>query len=350
MMGAMIKIEKQFPLAQLTTIRLGGLARFFVEVKSVEEMRQALEFAKEQSVPTHILGGGSNTIFADEGYEGLVVHIGLKGIEITEEGELVLVQAQAGEEWDKVVERVVASGGAGMECLSGIPGTVGATPIQNVGAYGQDVSMVIGEVQALNVETLEIESFSNQQCEFAYRTSRFKERDANKYVITQVMFRCRKEGKPMVVYPQLVAALSGAATLVEVRRAVLGLRRGKSMVVREDDPNSRSCGSFFTNVVLSQSQADEVEERWRVEGGTGEMVMFSLSDGRVKVPAAWLIEQSGFKKGERRGGVGISENHFLALINYTGTTQELLDLADEISRAVFKKFGIQLEREPVLIR
>lgn len=350
MMRMMVKIKEQFSLAEMTTIKLGGLARFFVEVTNLDELREALMFAQERSVPVHVLGGGSNTIFVDEGYDGLVVQIKFKGLEITEEGKILRVRAQAGEEWDDVVKQVVKSGGVGMECLSGIPGTVGATPIQNVGAYGQEVSEIIDEVEGVNIETLKLEKFSKKQCEFAYRTSRFKERDAGRYVITQVVFRCTRGGQPTVTYPQLIEVLPEQPSLVDVRRTVLGLRQGKSMVVRGDDPNSRSCGSFFMNVVLTKSRAEEAEKCWRANGGSGEMIMFSIGDGKVKIPAAWLIEQSGFEKGERRGGVGISENHFLALINYAGTTQELLNFSDEISQAVLDKFGVLLEREPVVVR
>jgi len=335
---------------------IGGEASYFAAATSTQEVQEALSFASEKSLPVHVLGGGSNTLFADAGWSGLVLAIRLTGLSVEDDGRVV---AAAGERWDDVVQATIAAGLAGFEALSGIPGLVGATPMQNVGAYGQHVADVVKQVTAVEIETGELVTFAAAECQFGYRTSRFKAEDAGKYVITEVAYQLDVAGVPQIRYPQLAdkvaelfgdAALEpGTAGLEKVRKATLALRRSKSMVIDNADPNTRSCGSFFVNPKLSQDAWEQVVVRAREYGIVDEVPGFAGDDGLLTMPAAWLIEHAGFAKGDRRGGVGISENHPLALINVDGTCDELLVFADEIVAAVQERFDITLEREPVLV-
>lgn len=339
-----LQIEENVSLAPLTTIQLGGLARYFVRCRSTEELLEALTWARKMKLALHILGGGSNTIFHDDGFSGLVVKIELKGIAFGRERAVVA----AGEEWDPFVGACIKKNLAGVECLSGIPGLAGATPIQNVGAYGQEVSQVIESVSAIEIAKRREVTFTNAECGFAYRQSRFKGENAGRYVINQVTFRLTAGGEPNVSYGQVKEALGvEKPTLAKIREIVIGLRRRKSMVVDADDPNSRSCGSFFENLELTGAQLSALQKRAQV-AGAGEVPTFEEA-GIVRIPTAWLIEKAGFPKGTRRAGVGVSPNHNLALVNFGGTTKELLALSDEIVSAVQEKFGIELRREPVLV-
>lgn len=351
-------LQENVPLASRTTIGLGGPACFFFSATGVEELCQALAWARNEGLPVHILGGGSNTIFADEGYPGLVLHIALRGVEVHQAGEWVEVTAAAGEPWDELVRTCVEQGWGGIECLSGIPGQVGATPVQNVGAYGQEVAETIVSLVALDRWTLREVHFSGPECGFAYRRSRFKEEDRGRYVITSVTYRLAVEGRPTVRYAELgryleehadLAALgNGRPALLAVREAVLALRRSKSMLVDPADPHSRSAGSFFLNPTLTPDQARRLEERWRALGGEEPLPFFPSAEG-IRVSAAWLVEQAGFRRGYRHGHVGISAHHALALVNYEGTTGELLNLAEEIREAVYARFGLWLEVEPEIV-
>lgn len=331
-------IRENVSLSELTTIGLGGEARYFVSGATVDELKEALLFAREKSLPVHVLGGGSNTVFADQGFAGLVIKVELKGIKFEGEG---LVMAAAGEEWEGVVKQCVERDLAGLECLSGVPGLVGAAPVQNLGAYGQQAASVITEVEALDRQSLELVALANKQCQFGYRQSRFKKSGQGRYIITGVTFQLRPGGRPRLEYPELIRAAGRPPTLSTVRRAVLKLRRRKSMIVNPEDPHSRSCGSFFINPLISRDDLARLRKNYQVP-------YFEVGDD-VKVPAAWLVEQAGFSKGFRQGGVGISLHHALALVNYGGTTKELLALAKKIQTAVKKKFGIELESEPVVV-
>ena len=348
-------IEAYVPLAPMTTIKLGGPARQFVRCHSEEELISALEFARGNNLRVHVLSGGSNTIFADEGFDGLVVKIEIAGVEYADAGEYVLTRVGAGENWDGFVERSITRGLGGLETMSGIPGSVGATPMQNVGAYGQDVSAVIAEVEALDTHSLKKAVFPNEECEFSYRSSIFKERERGRYIITQVTYRLPKRAVPTVIYPDIVEQLVGEKklgsdpeSLLRVRRAVLAVRRRKSMVLNRNDRNTRSCGSFFLNTVLTPAAAEEVARRARTLG-IHDPPRFTAGDF-VKIPAAWMVENAGFHRGYRYDGVGISENHPLALVNYDGTTSALLTLAGEIQTAVKEKFGVDLTPEPDIVR
>jgi len=339
-----------------TTLRLGGPARLFARCGTFDELRVALGYARQQKMRVQTIGGGSNIVFSDHGFDGMVIKVGLTGQQIVEDGNRYTLTVAAGEQWDTFVEFCIAHGLAGVECLSGIPGSVGATPIQNVGAYGQEVSETITEVQALDVHTLETITFANRECQFGYRTSRFKTVDRGKYIVTEVTFALPRNSAPSVRYSELRKALEGnsaiAATgtpaLNAVRSAVIALRRQKSMVIDPSDPNTQSAGSFFTNPVLTSEQFAAVQQRWRAGGGPEPVLAFSAND-QVKIPAAWLVEHAGFYRGYRKGGAGISTKHALALVNYGGKTRDLLDLASEVEEGVFRRFGIRLEREPVVV-
>ena len=332
-------LREHTPLAPLTTMGLGGPARYLAECTSLDAMRACLTWAAAEGLPVQVLGGGSNVLFADAGYSGLVLKVGLCGMAFNG----ATVEVAAGEDWDGFVRCCVERGLAGVECLSGIPGSVGATPIQNVGAYGQEVKETIAQVRALDRQTLEEIAFAPAECGFAYRQSRFKGADRDRFIVTSVTYRLDASGQPQIRYPELSRYVNDAhPTLAIVRDAVLGLRRGKSMVIDPQDPNARSVGSFFLNPVIAAGAFAALKDRY-------PNVPHFPDPAGVKVPAAWLVEQAGFHKGLQRGKVGISERHALALVNRGGTTREILALAGEIRDAVEQTFGIGLEREPVLV-
>jgi UDP-N-acetylmuramate dehydrogenase len=349
-----IDIQYDVPLAPFTTLGLGGHARYFIPVYSIEDLREALAWARSKSHPFYVLGGGSNTIFCDAGFDGVVIHIRIRGCERSG-SELTI---GAGEVWDAVVIRSIESGLSGIECLSGIPGLAGATPVQNVGAYGQEVASTIVSVTGLNSETGELQTMKNGDCGFSYRNSVFKK--GYPLIITEIVFRL-SEIDPQPEYPELKEAFErNIETFIEkgnrdpdrperlqlLRSTVLSIRRRKSMLIDPEDPDSKSAGSFFTNPVLDQAQYDEFRRRAACLGlkppvfRSGEM---------IKLSAAWLVENSGFARGYTENGAGISKAHALALVNRGGTTEALLDLAGKITRSVRERFGIELEREPVFV-
>ncbi len=354
-----LHVQRNVRLADFTTLGLGGNAKYFVECTSVEHIRVAIKFAQEEKLPVQVLGGGSNTIFLDEGFEGLVLKIALRGVHFIRQEDDVKMVVAAGEVWDDFVKLCISYHLAGVECLSGIPGLVGATPIQNVGAYGQEVSDTIVMVKALERRTLKEVTFSNNDCRFSYRRSRFNYDDVNRFIITEVTFKLKMYGEPEIQYPELRKHIdsngdwkkleAGSQKLEAVRKSVLSLRRKKSMVVDPADPNSKSVGSFFKNPILSKPEFAAFEGRCRENGITGTIPTFPAGYS-TKVPAAWLVENAGFNKGYRKGGVGVSANHTLALVNYGGTTKELLALAEEIQSTVARRFGVRLEREPIIVQ
>jgi UDP-N-acetylmuramate dehydrogenase len=342
-------------LAGYTTLRLGGPARRFVEATTEDELVAAVRRADDDGEPVLILGGGSNLVVADAGFPGTVIHIGTRGTESTTDVEgRVHVRVQAGEEWDPFVARCVEDGLAGVECLAGIPGRVGATPIQNVGAYGQDVSETITEVQAYDRQARKVVTLDAEACRFTYRHSVFKGSD--RYVVLDVTYRLRQseESQP-IAYAELARRLGvepGARVpLKEAREAVLELRRGKGMVLDPADPDTRSAGSFFTNPILDADQLAELERR--VAQRLGPDVTFPRYPeigGRTKTSAAWLIDKAGFAKGQALGPMRISGKHTLALTNPDGgTTEDLLALARHVRDGVREAFGIELVNEPVFV-
>jgi UDP-N-acetylmuramate dehydrogenase len=342
-------------LSDYTTLRLGGPARRFVRAGTEEDLVQAVRAADSGGEPTLILGGGSNLVVADEGFDGTVIQVATKGVEPG--GGPGLVTVAAGEDWDAVVAWTVAAGLAGLECLSGIPGLAGATPIQNVGAYGQEVAKTITSVRTYDRVTGQISIIPNERCGFGYRTSVFKRDDARRHVVLSVTFRLAAQPVSAPVrYAELAAALGteigDQVAGTRVRSAVMDLRRGKGMVIDAADPDTRSAGSFFVNPVLDGAALAGVEAAAWVRCGAGTRVpRFAAGDGLVKVPAAWLIERSGFGKGYSPGdGARISSKHTLALVTCgSATTAGLLTLAREIRDGVHDAFGVSLTPEPVLV-
>ena len=335
--------EIDVPLAPLTTLGIGGPAKFFVRADSVDAVREALASAKERALPVLVLAGGSNVLIPDEGFDGLVIQVDLRGITIeSEDAESVIVNVAAGERWDDFVDFAVASGWAGIECLSGIPGSAGATPIQNVGAYGQDVSETIIHVEVLERETGRVIDLTNWDCNFAYRSSIFKHAAKDRYVVVSVTYRLRPNAPATVRYPELRAYLEDRRIALDdlgaVREAVIAIRKRKGMVLDPNDPDTRSDGSFFTNPIVA---ADRVPE-----GAPS----FPSAEG-VKLSAAWLIEHAGFHKGFVHGNVGISTKHTLAIVNRGGgTAAEVLELVRMIQDGVRERFGVELQPEPVFVR
>ena len=334
-------------LAPFTTLELGGPARHFVEAGDDEALGEALRFAHDRKLPVTILGGGSNLVVADAGFDGLVVRIATRGTRwASNGGDEVAVAAAAGEPWDALVAESVARGLGGIECLSGIPGLVGATPIQNVGAYGQEVAETIRAVRVLERGSWQTRDLSPAECGFGYRDSAFK-RDPARFVVLAVLFGLRPGAAPALRYRELAEHFAEEVppTLADARAAVLALRARKSMVIAAGNPNRRSVGSFFTNPILDAGQADAVAAR---AGADGEaMPRWPAADGRVKLSAGWLIERAGIAKGLRRGPVGVSSAHALALVHHGGgTTAALVALAREVAGAVEARFGVRLSPEP----
>ena len=337
-------LQKDTPLAPLTTLKIGGNARFFVVAQDEAQVAEAFALAERESLDLFILGGGSNVLISDNGFNGLVLQIALRGISRIEHDGVVSVTANAGEDWDEFVGSCVGSDLAGVECLSGIPGFVGGTPVQNVGAYGQEVSETIHSVRCFDRKTKEFVTFTNADCGFAYRTSIFNSTERDHYIVLSVTFRLHPGGEPKIVYSDLKEYFGERKpSLTEVRNAVLNIRRAKSMVIDADDPNSKSAGSFFKNPIVEKSKFEDLQAIYE------NVPSFKFGD-KVKIPAAWLIENAGFRKGFALGNAGISTNHTLALINRGGASaEEILSLKKEVENGVGTKFGIMLQPEPVFI-
>lgn len=339
-------VLRDVELAPLTSLGLGGRAQYWARVRRVEELPPLLDWATRQGLAVTLLGGGSNVVIADAGVPGLVLVIDVVGESVRRDGEQVEVSVGAGEPWEAFVARSVERGWSGLECLSGIPGSVGATPIQNVGAYGQDVSGTLVSVEVLDRARGARGLLSREECDFGYRTSRFKTRDAERFIVLGVTFRLREGGAPCIAYPELARHFAGPGaerpTLGAVRRVVLETRRNKSMLLDPNDENGRSCGSFFLNPELTSGELDALRARV-----AAPPPVFAQPDGRGKVPAAWLIEQAGFRRGQRFGEVGISSRHALALVCHAGATaRQLVDAAHRIRDGVARACGVVLAPEP----
>ena len=345
-----MQFHENVPLGPMTTLGVGGPSRWYAEAHTEEELRTAVEWAAECRMPLFVLGGGSNLVVSDAGWPGLTLRIGLRGVKQWSESGREIFAAGAGEDWDALVARAVTAGCAGMECLSGIPGTVGGAPVQNVGAYGQDVSETIVVLRALELATGKIRDFTKAECGFAYRTSRFNTVDRNNFVITRVAFALTRGGKPHIEYVDLKKyfAVQGGASLREVREAVREIRRGKAMLIVEGDEDCRSAGSFFKNPVVDVATYDRIAAQAVAKGLVPPK--YPAGDGRFKLAAAWLVEQSGFEKGFTMGRVGISRRHALAIVNRGGATAaEIVALKDRIQVQVRESFGIELVPEPVFV-
>jgi UDP-N-acetylmuramate dehydrogenase len=333
-----VQVRSGVPLAELTTLRLGGPAHALVEAGSAAELVAAVRSADERGEPMLLVGGGSNLVVGDAGWPGTVVLIRTRGVVVEADGDTRTLTVEAGEPWDELVARAVAEGWAGIEALSGVPGLVGATPVQNVGAYGQEVAETINRVDAYDRELGAVLALTPAECRFGYRDSLFKHTD--RYVVTRVVFALTASDKSGPLrYAELVRAVGGeVAPLADVREAVLRLRRSKGMVVDPADPDTWSAGSFFTNPVVPADAVPDGAPAW------------PQGNGSVKSSAAWLIEQAGFAKGYGNGVVSLSTKHTLALTNRGGaSTTDLLALAREVRDGVERRFGIRLVNEPVLV-
>jgi UDP-N-acetylmuramate dehydrogenase len=352
-----MEILENVELAPFTTLKVGGPARYFAEAQTVAEIRQGIEFARSRSLPIFTLGGGSNLVIADAGWPGFVIKIGIKGIKerIDNDGR-ELFDVGAGESWDKFVAIAVAQNCSGVECLSGIPGNVGGTPIQNVGAYGQEVADTIESVHVLDLQNLDSpdngeRTFTNTECDFGYRTSIFNTTERGRYVVLGVTYALQSNGGPFIKYADLqkyFASLSESPTLAETREAVLRIRASKAMLIVPDDPDSRSAGSFFKNPILAADSYLELQKRAGKRNLT--VPSYPAEGSERKVSAAWLVENSGFHKGYGGGPVGISSKHTLAIVNRGGATAaDVVEFKNDIQAGVEKSWNIRLEPEPVFV-
>jgi UDP-N-acetylmuramate dehydrogenase len=342
-----LKILTDISLSPYTTFGIGGAARWFAEAQTEEDVVEAVAWARERHIKLFVLGGGSNLLVADTGFDGLVLHVTLKGI--TCDGERLC--CAAGEAWDDCVEQAAKANLAGVECLAGIPGTVGGTPVQNVGAYGQEVSSTIERVRAFDLKENAFVELKNGECGFAYRRSRFNSVDRGRFIVTRVDYSLRQGGGAQLNYADLKACFKDCLqplSLTQVTTAVREIRKGKGMLLAVDDPDCRSAGSFFKNPAVGLETAEKAQEYARQKGLA--LRVYPTAEGLVKIPAAWLIEQAGFGKGFALGRAGISNKHTLALVNRGGATaEEIVALAERIGGAVEERFGIWLEMEPVRV-
>jgi UDP-N-acetylmuramate dehydrogenase len=340
-------VQENIPLAPLTTLGVGGPARYFSEALSETELMEALAFGEAQGIPAFLLGGGSNLVVADEGFCGLVIRLGLRGITVERTGDRALVTAAAGEDWDEFVRSCVERGLAGIECLAGIPGLVGATPVQNVGAYGQEVSETIVRVRAYDRRERQTVDLSNAECGFGYRSSRFNTAEIGRWIILSVTFALTPGGPPTLKYADVQCHFGEGATpsLTDVYHGVRAIRARKGMVIDPTDPDSRSAGSFFKNPVVS------AEGFAALQAQHGDAVPhYPQPDGSIKVPAAWLIEHAGFQRGQAFGNVGISTKHVLALVNRGGATgSEIAAAACCIQRGVRTTTDVSINPEPIFV-
>jgi UDP-N-acetylmuramate dehydrogenase len=346
---APLTVRERVALAPYTTLGVGGPARWFMEATDEATLFQAVAWARARSVALRFLGGGSNIVVADDGVDALVVQIGLRGVTTREIRGAVDVTAAAGEPWDDLVALAVGHGWAGLECLSGIPGLVGATPMQNVGAYGQEVSETVIAVRALDTGSGQAVTLSPAQCGFAYRDSAFKSREPGRYVVLSVTYRLRPGGQPTLGYADVARDINARGlttpTLSDVRTSVLAIRRTKSMVLVPGDPNRRSCGSFFTNPLVPPVDAERVARN----AADGPVPRWPQADGSVKLSAAWLIERAGFRRGQREGAVGLSTAHALAIVAHDGArAADVLAFARRLQDAVTERFGVRLALEPAV--
>lgn len=345
-------VKENIALAPLTTFQIGGPARFFVEARSTEDVRDAVAFGRSRDLPLFVLGGGSNLVVSDAGWPGLVLKIAIMGIEQRSglhEGK-TLFDVGSGEIWDDFVARAVAAQGAGVECLSGIPGSVGGTPVQNVGAYGQEVSETIESVEVFDLKDNQIREFCGEACGFSYRSSIFNTSERGRFIILRVTYALTPGGAPHIEYADLKRHFPGRGvpTLLETRDAVRQIRASKGMLIVLGDPDCRSAGSFFKNPVLTEGEHDNLRKRAEAKGLS--VPSYPALEKDRKVSAAWLVENSGFTRGYTLGRVGISSKHALAIVNRGGATaSEVITLRDSIQQRVEELWGVRLEPEPVFI-
>lgn len=343
-----MKLQADVPLAAWCTLGVGGPARWFAEAANATEICAALMWAHDRSAQVYVLGGGSNVVIADEGFDGLVIKVDIRGVSRTEFNGRMRFEVGAGEPWDPFVATTVTEDCGGLECLSGIPGLVGGTPIQNVGAYGQDVSASITRVHLVDRSTRSVAVVSASECGFGYRTSRFKHDD--RFIVTRVDYELVKDAAPTVTYADVVSYFENEPeppSLRAVRDAILQIRRRKGMVIEQGNPANRSVGSFFVNPVISRAHFDGISS---IVGRNAVIPHYPMGPDTVKVPAAWLIERAGFPKGYTRGEIGVSPFQSQAIVNHGGAkAADVVRLAADIKRAVWETFGIAIVPEPVFV-
>jgi UDP-N-acetylmuramate dehydrogenase len=339
-----VQLEENIPLGPLTTLKVGGAARYLARIESKEDLLEAVSFAQDEELPLFVLGGGSNVLVADEGFRGVVLQMAMSSAPVFEESNgIVTCRAAAGVDWDSFVLDVCGRGQSGVECLAGIPGLVGGTPVQNVGAYGQEVAETIVAVRALDVEAMSFVSLSAAECRFGYRKSIFNSTERGRYIVIKVTFRFDMARRVELKYEELKGHFAGSTpSPMEVYHAVREIRHRKGMLLVEGDADCRSAGSFFKNPVVLEAVFAELAKEF------GEVPHWDAGGGKVKLAAAWLLEKSGFHKGFAMGRAGISSKHTLAVVNRGGATAgEIAALRDEIRRVVGERFGVKLEQEPV---
>ena len=347
-------LQENVALAPLTTLKLGGPARYFAEARTVAEVQEAAAFAKSRNLALFVLGGGSNLVVSDMGWQGLVLKVAIGVIErhseSTDDGK-VLFESGAGESWDRFVSHAVRANCAGVECLSGIPGSVGGTPVQNVGAYGQEVAETIESVLVLDLKDGQVRELCREACGFGYRSSIFNKSERGRFIILRVTFALTPGGLPGIRYADLKRHFEGRETtpsLAETREAVRHIRALKGMLIVPGDSDCQSAGSFFKNPIISEERHEDLKKRASARGLT--LPSYPALDTQKKVSAAWLVERSGFARGYGFGHVGISSKHALAIVNRGGATAaEVLALKEQIQQRVEEIWGVRLEPEPVMV-
>jgi UDP-N-acetylmuramate dehydrogenase len=346
-----VRILENVALAPYTTLQIGGPARYFIEARQEAEILDALSYADEHSLGVFVLGGGSNLVVADSGWPGLVLKIAISGIHTENANGKRLFTAGAGEDWDKLVAYSVEQNCSGIECMSGIPGTVGGTPVQNVGAYGQEVAETITLVRVVDTLSGKMRDLKASECGFSYRTSIFNVSEKGRYIVTRVSYSLTRDGNPKVEYADLkryFAQQTSTPGLRELRDAVRNIRSSKGMLIASDDLDSRSAGSFFKNPIMSSAEYERIAALAVCQ--QQKPPSFPAPQGMVKISAAWLVEKSGFHKGYSEGQVGISRKHSLAIVNRgAAKAEDVIRLKDKVQQAVLRVFGVQLHPEPVFV-
>jgi UDP-N-acetylmuramate dehydrogenase len=339
----------------MTTLQVGGPARYFFVARTEAEVGTAVAYALACKLPLLVLGGGSNLVVADAGWPGLVLKIAVPGVAFESDSNKTYFSAGAGENWDDFVAFTVSKDCAGLECMSGIPGTVGGTPVQNVGAYGQEVSQTIATVRVLEIATGKIRELANADCGFAYRTSIFNGDQRGKCIVLEVAFRLERGQPPGIEYGDLKRFFAKMPadhppSLRQVRDAVRSIRRTKAMLLVGGDEDCRSAGSFFKNPVISKEEAGRIQAAAQNRFPDKTLPCYPAPGGQVKLAAAWLVEQAGFHKGYSTGPVGISNKHALAIVNRGGATaSDIVDLKNQIQAKVRDVWGVELHPEPVFV-
>lgn len=333
-------IQANYPLAELTTFHIGGPALYFAKTANLDELKSALAFAREKNLAVLVLGGGSNLLVSDKGFDGLVIHNKIKGLTIEDSG---LVTVGAGENWDEVVAQTVGKGLAGIECLSGVPGSAGGAVVQNIGAYGQTAGEVVLKVSAIEINTGQAKNFSTAECGFKYRSSWFKS-NPNKYIVTSFQLKLKPGGEPTITYAHVKKHFDGKPepSLSDLRQFIIRIRASKGYLIMPGYEGYNTAGSFFKNPVISQEQFEPL----RLKFGDPALNRFWITPNGVKLAAAYLMEESGFHKGYREGNVGISPKHSLSLVNFgNASASDVKALADKIRNVILEKFGVSLEEE-----